>query len=239
MDFYELLDEDGEDEIFPDVADFLDDEPLEDEIFPDVADFLDDEPLEDEIFPDVADFLDDEPLEDEIFPDVADFLDEEPLEDEDVADEELLDVAAGEADVTNFPDEELLDVAAGEADVANFPDENLLNVPVDKVFPNVADFPPGLIDLVSAILKVKRDRPEDPIGKYLLKHPSEKESHANYEKELQTIVLLAAENGYIGTLRKAIPVIRKVEGRLYKKVARPGVNFNRGRRSDGIKQVPT
>ena len=103
-------------------------------------------------------------------------------------------------------------------------------------FAYMNDFPLDYRTPLSAV--VLRDRPEDhAIGKYLLKHPSDKVLHANYEKELQAIVLEASENGYIDTLRRAIPVMRKVEERLYERVARPGLNFSIGRRPDGTKQV--
>ena len=77
--------------------------------------------------------------------------------------------------------------------------------------------------------------PQRPIDKYLHKNPKEKDNCVQYEKELQAKILQAAENGYIDTLRKAIPVLRKVQKTLH--LTATGLNFCEGRGSETTKQV--
>ena len=68
-----------------------------------------------------------------------------------------------------------------------------------------------------------------PIDKHLPEYPNDEELKTK-ENELKRIVLQAAANGYVDTLRKAIPVLYKIQERLHD--TRPGLNFSEGRESD-------
>ena len=93
---------------------------------------------------------------------------------------------------------------------------------------------------LSTLLSTQAVLPQQsPIDKYLHKNPKEKDNCVQNEKELQAIILQAAENGYIDTLRKAIPVLRQVQKTLH--LTATGLNFCEGRGSETTrsKQVYT
>ena len=117
-------------------------------------------------------------------------------------------------------------------DISDDDDDGLIpeDIAGDIFMPNIP------IKFLSTLLSTQAVLPQQrPIDKHLHKNPKEKDICVQYEKELQAIILQAAENGYIDTLRKAIPVLRKVQKTLH--LTATGLNFCEGRGSETTKQV--
>ena len=55
-----------------------------------------------------------------------------------------------------------------------------------------------------------RSRSPPPLQKYLRAHPNDVGEHVRREDDLRRIVLQATENGYVDTVRKALPVLARM-----------------------------
>ena len=109
----------------------------------------------------------------------------------------------------------------------DYDDDGLMpeDITGDIFIPNIP------IKFLSTLLSTQAVLPQlRPIDKYLHKNPKEKDNCVQYEKDLQAKILQAAENGYIDTLRKAIPVLRKFQKTLH--LTATGLNFCEGRGSE-------